>query len=341
MAELYREAVSIERSFGPESGHLMNLAFASISDHLAAEMGRDLAVFSFYDQPRILINTFQGSGETLEVFFDLRQDSCAAIAHPGQAMRVRESFLYGRGILESILEGKVVELLTGQRPLSTAGLMVDADADGVPIVMYSQLERLQIETLDMPTRARNRVLAALDRGKIVVMPTSGVEHDSARRWGWWEIEPTTREAVGVLDSGLHQATVQRTLIESEGALDEDTAWVIGAITGATDTQWVLAALILEYGELNKAALQEAKAYLKQIGEYLCSDIKVGKVWEEGVTVAEVKAEIEGCWKESYSLGIGGSIGGEVTILDTGWCEGFQKGFTCASMSILNGYLANL
>jgi len=235
----------------------------------------------------------------------------------------------------------VVELLTGQRPLSTAGLMVDADADGVPIVMYSQLERSQFETLDLPSRARRRVLAALDRGKIVVLPTSGVEHDSARRWGWWEIEPTTREAVGVLDSGLHQATVQRTLIEREGALDEDTAWVIGAITGATDTQWVLAALILEYGELNKAALQEAKAYLKQIGEYLCSDIKVGKVWEEGVTVAEVKAEIEGCWKESYSLGIGGSIGGEVTILDTGWCEGFQKGFTCASMSILNGYLANL
>ena len=103
---------------------------------------------------------------------------------------------------------------------------------------------------------------------------------------------------------------------------------------------MLSALILQYGELDKAALQEAKAYLGQIGEYLCSEIKVGKVWEESVTVAEVKAEIEGCWEESYSLGASGSVGGEVTILDKGWCEGFQKGFTCASMSILNAYLAD-
>ncbi|MCP4201690.1 MAG: PRA1 family protein [bacterium] len=339
-AELYQEAVSLERSLGLESGHLVNLAFASISDQLADEMGRELSVFAYYDKPRILISTFQGSGNELEVFLDLRQDSCAAISYPGQALLRRESFLYGRGVLESILEAKIVELFTGQRPLSTAGLMLDAAAQEVPIVMYSDLERSRIGELDLSPRARQRVLAALDRGKIVALPTRGIEHRERQRWGWWEVEPTTREAVGVLDTGLHQATVQRTLIESEGALDEDMAWVIGAITGATDTHWVLAALILEYGELNKAALQEAKAYLKQIGEYLCSDIKVGKVWETGVTVAEVKAEIEGCWEEGYSLGVGASAGAEITILDTGWCKGFQKGFTCSSMTILNAYLAD-
>jgi hypothetical protein len=337
---LYEEAVSLERALGRESGHLVNLAFASTSDRLSAEMGEELSVFPFYEEPRILISSFQGSGEELELLLDLRQDRCAAISYPGQALLMRESFLYGRGVLESLLEGKVVELLSGRKPLTTAGLMTKAAADDVPIVMYSQRESARVAELELPPPARKRVLAGLAEGKIVALPRRSVEYEGRQRWGWWEIEPTTREAVGVLDTGLHQATVQRTLIESEGALDEDMAWVIGAITGATDTQWVLSALILQYGELDKAALQEAKAYLGQIGEYLCSESKVGKVWEEGVTVAEVKAEIEGCWEESYSLGVSGSAGGEVTILDKGWCEGFQKGFTCASMSILNAYLAD-
>ena len=337
---LYAEAVSLERALGRESGHLVNLAFASTSDRLSAEMGEELSVFPYYEEPRILISSFQGTGDELELLIDLRQDRCAAISYPGQALLMRESFLYGRGVLESILEGEVVELLSGRKPLTTAGLMAQAAADDVPIVMYSKRESERVAELELPPPARRRVLAALDEGKIVALPRRGVEHEGRPRWGWWEIEPTTRAVVGVLDTGLHQATVQRTLIESEGALDQDMAWVIGAITGATDTHWVLSALILQYGELDKAALQKAKAYLGQIGGYLCSDIKVGKVWEEGVTVAEVKAEIEGCWEEGYSLGVSGSVGGEVTILDKGWCEGFQKGFTCASMSILNAYLAD-
>ena len=272
---------------------------------------------------------------------DLRQNTMTAVAYPGQALLMREALLYGRGVMDSVLEGLVVGLLTGEAPLTTATLMQKAADDRVPIALFSQLERSEITALNLPAPTQRRVLQTLGAGRIVALPVRGIRYDERSRCGWWDIDPVTREAIGVLDTGLHQAIVEHTLIRSEGIIDDDMAWAIGALTGATDTHWALSAKILEHGELNEAALKEAKAYLKKVGSFVCSEIKVGEVWEEGVTVAEVKAEIEGCWEAGFSIGAGIGIGGEITILDKGWCDGFQKGFTCASMTILNLYLADL
>ncbi len=341
LAKLYAEAAVLEQQLGDDAGHLMNLVFASISDQLAEDMGRALAVLGFYDEPRILINTIQGNGKAQDVFMDLRQNTMTAVAYPGQALLMREALLYGRGVMDSVLEGLVVGLLTGEAPLTTATLMQKAADEGVPVALFSRLERSEITALDYPAATERRLLETLDAGQLVALPVRGIQYDERSRCGWWEIDPVTREAIGVLDTGLHQAVVEHTLIRSEGIVDDDMAWAIGALTGATDTHWALSAKILEHGELNKAALKEAKAYLKKIGSFVCSEIKVGKVWEEGVTFAEVKAEIEGCGEAEFSIGAGIGIGGDITILDKGWCDGFQKGFTCASMTILNLYLADL
>ena len=338
LEEAYQVSVDLERQLGPESGHLINLAFAAVSDRLADELGEQLSVASFYDSPRVLINSFEGDGRRLEVSLDLRLDSRSAVSYPGQALLMRETFLYGRGVLESILEGEIVELLTGQQALTTAGLMMEAQRQGVATVMYSRHERQAMAGLAMPEAVFRLVLAAIDRGKIVVLPQRGVEFAGRPRWAWWEIEPATREAIGVLDTGLHQATVQYTLIETEGAVDNDTAWAVGAITGAVDTQWVLASVLLEYGEMSKEALEKAKKYLGVIASYLCWDVKVGHIEEESETIAEASIEIEGCWEEGLALEAGASVGAELTIIDKGWCEAFQSGFTCASTQIMNYYL---
>jgi len=47
-------------------------------------------------------------GEEAHVSIDLRQDTIEAIPYPGQAIGMKETFLYGRGVIESILEGKVM-----------------------------------------------------------------------------------------------------------------------------------------------------------------------------------------------------------------------------------------
>ena len=327
LATLLENSISLENSWGPEAGHLINLIFASTSDKLTNDLGRALAVDSYYYWPRIIMNSFKGSGDELQVYIDLCQDSKLAISYPGQAVRMKETFLYGRGVMESILEGKVIELLTKRKPLTTAYLMYKAAEKNIPIRMYSYLEQDRLKNLKMPPYVAKKVMKALDAQHFVIIPEESIEFNGRQRWGWWDLNPQNREVIGVLDTGLHQAMLEITILETEGPMSTDMALVLGVMMGTVDTYWTLVSMILKYGELNKAALQEAKDFMKKIGGYLCPDIV-----DEGIGVSVTVIDIEDC----YTKELGFSAGVKV---DMGWCAKFAAGFKCASTVILNSYLS--
>ncbi len=102
-----------------------------------------------------------------------------------------------------------------------------------------------------------------------MIPEKPITWEGRPRWGWWLIDPRTRETIGVLDTGLHQAMMQRTILEAEGPMQSKMGAVLGAMVGAIDTYWVLMAMVLKHGELTKEALLEAKAYMKDIQSVLC------------------------------------------------------------------------
>jgi len=330
ISELYERSISLEDKAGPQAGHLLNMIFASTSDQLTHDLGQALSVFSYYSQPRIIINSVEGTGDELEVYMDLRQDSKEAISYPGQAARMSETFLYGRGVMESILEGKILELLTGKKALTTARLMELASSKKIPITMFSKLEKSKLTNLKLPFLVARKVRRVIDSGHILIIPIKPVNYNGQKRWGWWDLNPLSGEIVGVLDSGLHQAMIQRTILDTEGMMNDDMGLVVGAMVGCVDTYWVLFALVLKYGELNKAALEEAKAYMKEIGSYLCPEFE--KKVEVGVGAS---VEIEDCWKKEVGIGFKGGL-----KIDMGWCAKFAKGFKCASTTILNVYLSS-
>ena len=327
LATLLEDSISLENSWGPKAGHLINLIFASTSDKLTNDLGRALAVDSYYYWPRIIMNSFKGSGDELQVYIDLCQDSKLAISYPGQAVRMKETFLYGRGVMESILEGKVIELLTKRKPLTTAYLMYKAAENNIPIRIYSYLEQDKLKNIKMPPYVAKKVMKVLDAQHFVIIPEESIEFNGRQRWGWWDLNPQNREVIGVLDTGLHQAMLERTILETKGILSTDMALVLGVMVGTVDTYWVLASMILKYGELDKAALQEAKDYMKKIGSYLCPDILDEG---EGDTVASIS--IEDCYSKEIGYGVGVKVG-------IGYCAKFAKGFKCASTTIMNYYLS--
>jgi hypothetical protein len=324
------ESLELEKKMGSDLGHLLNMVFASSSDDLTDQEGKALSVFSYFAVPRILITTVQGDQDKADVTFDLRQDKTEAIPLTGQARAMRSSFLYGRGVMESILEGKLLELLTGKKALTAAVLMQEAARKNIPVRMYSSLEKENIREIGLPASVAEKVLAALNSGRIIVLPERGVAWEGKSRWGWWDVDPRTMETVGVLDTGLHQAVLDRTILEEKGPLQSKMGFVIGAIVGAVDTQWMIAGMILKYGELNKAALQEAKAYMKDIQAYMCPGFEK----KIGVSAEVTLVDIEDCFKIGYEAKIEAGI-----EIKQGWCENFAKGFACASTSILNYYLS--
>jgi len=327
LATLLEDSISLENSLGSETGHLINLIFASTSDKLTNNLGRSLAVDSYYSWPRIIMNSFEGSGDELQVYIDLCQDSKLAISYPGQAVRMKETFLYGRGVMESILEGKVIEFLTKNRPLTTAYLMYEAAENNIPIRVYSYLEQDRLKNLKMPPYVAEKVMKALDAQHFVIIPEESIEFNGHQRWGWWDLNPRNREVIGVLDTGLHQAMLERTILETKGPLSTDAAVILGVMVGVVDTQWTIASMILKYGELDKAALQEAKDYMKKIGSYLCPDIL-----EEGTGATIASINIEDCYSKEIGFGAGVKV-------DMGWCAKFTKGFKCASTTLMNYYLS--
>jgi hypothetical protein len=325
-------SADLEEKLGPELGHLVNMIFASTSDDQTGQQGEALSVYSYYQVPRVLITSFGGDQETSQASFDLRQDRVEAVPFPGQAEAMGGTFMYGRGVMESTLEGQLLELLSGKPALTTAVLMQEAAQKNIPIRMFSSLERENIQKVGLPKSVAERIDLVLGSGHIIVLPEKGVLWQGKNRWGWWDIDPGTMETIGVMDSGLHQAMVQRTILETEGPLQTKMGFVIGAIVGAVDTQWMIAGMILKYGELNKAALLEAKAYMKDINAYMCPGFEKKISAGVGFTAAEM----EDCFKLGYEIKVEAGI-----EIKQGWCENFAKGFACASTTILNSYLSQL
>lgn len=331
-------ALGFELATGRHSAHLLNLVHATVADRMSDDLARRLGVVAWFDEPRLLVGSLvvRADGRREQVL-DLRRDRMTAVARPGQPRRVTESFQFGRGVTSSALEGRVIGAATGSPALTTALLMRQARDEGTATRLLSVRERDQLATLALPEPVQARVEAALDSGQLVMLPARPVSHAGEPRWGWWQIDPRSYHTVGVLDSGLHQAVVERTLIETEGVLSDEMAAVIGAISGATDTQFAISAMVLKHGELTAEALAEAKAYMSNLGEALCQALTVEAKVGHVETLASVAVEMEGCFRYEASAEIGAEAGGSLTIMDEGWCEAFQRGFTCAAMTLLNAY----
>jgi len=329
--ETLATSAELEEKLGPDLGHLVNMIFASTSDDQTEKAGAALSVANWYAVPRILITSFSGREKTTETTIDLRQDRVEAVSLPGQASRMTETFLYGRGVMESILEGKLLELLAGKPALTTAVLMREAARKKIPVRMFSALEKDMLKKFGPPDDVIRRISSALDDGRIVMVPERGVAWEGRVRWGWWDIDPRTRETIGVLDTGLHQAMLDMTILETEGPLNSKMGAALGAMVGAIDTYWLLSGMVLKYGELNKAAILEAKAYMKEIQSVMCPGFEKKVSLEASITVID----IEDCFKYEIELG---KVEAGIEIKQ-GWCEQFAKGFACASTSILNYYLS--
>lgn len=327
-AETLSSGVELEAKLGGDVGHLVNMIFASTSDGQTEKAGAALSVASWYAVPRVIITSFGGNEKGTEATIDLRQDRVESVALPGAAWGMSQTFQYGRGVMESILEGRLLSLLTGKPALTTAFIMEEAARKNIPIRMFSALEADKLRKLGLPDYVGDFIEGTLaSSGHIVMIPEKPISWEGRPRWGWWEVDPRTRETIGVLDTGLHQAMIQRTILEAEGPMQSKMGAVLGAMVGAIDTYWVLMAMVLKHGELTKEALVEAKAYMKGIQAVMCPGFERSITVGASVTVVE----IEDCYKYEYEI-----FKAEAGVkISQGWCEQFAKGFACASTSILN------
>jgi len=323
----------IEASVGGAAAFLLPLVFAAQSDALTDQIAYPNNVAVVRGLPRVLLATFETIGNEKgtarsESSLDLQLDEVQAYAYPQYPTRAARLFQTGRGLQESVLEGRVVEQGTGQTTVTTAALMGEAAVKRLELLAVTPASASELDRArGLPPPARRFIEAALKDGRHVIVPISAVKLAGRDRWGWWELDPGSGAVTGVMESGQHQALAEYSIDMNTIGLNEDTGFVLGCIVGGVTTQIFLVAKLLEYGEVTEELIKEVEAYVERGG---CNSACPPKFEAGSFNESNFAGD---CFKK----GIGEDMGLKVSLK---FCDKYNDGFKCAGGLILNALKGN-
>lgn len=319
------EAVAVDGEIGPLAGHLAGLAFAAESDALARRIAHNNGVAFAQAMPRVIVISVEGgNGPAYRVALDLRLDEVEAWSYPGYATRAAEHFQSARGIQNTMLEGHFIERILGVRQTAnTADLVAGVEGGQGAMLVFGAGQEGRLDRIEgLSPYARRLIEQSLGEGREVIIPPKPVLLAGRARLGWWEREPGTGRVIGVMDDGLHQATASYSINTTEIGLNDNMGYVIGMIIGATGTQFLIAAKILEYGEVTDQLIAEVEARVEALKCLSCPSA--------GASASAGASFGDSCFS------VGKKIEAGVSVSAGSFCEQYVAGMTCASSMILQG-----
>ena len=327
------ESIRLEATAGGPVGHLINLAFAAASDALTEDLATANGITVIHALPRILISSVETRREAdgnvqSDVSLDLRLDAVQAVPYTGMPVLAAEMFQRARGMQESALEGRVLARFVEdpEQIVTTAALMHEAQEQGQNLVLVSPDNRAALdEVTGLPESEAERINRALDAGDEIIVPETAVAIAGAKRWGWWQVDAETGAFTGVLEGGQHQAMASYTITLERVGLNDDMGFALGLIAGSNATLMLLAAKMLEHGQITEAVKQEVAALIEYITCAICPSFEVK------VSLGVDASIGNDCYKAGIGTGLEAGVGGSLAF-----CEKYKKGISCAASLILNG-----
>lgn len=316
-------ALAIDERLGSSLLQMLITRFSEASDEASDRAAYNNGVLVVRSHPRVLIASAEQTGEKLELSMDLRVDEVEAIPYPGAPARVSSLYQTGRGIMQSKMEGKILEKLTGQKAVTTAELMAQAQSQGIPLkVVGSSSLNAFIKASGIPSTVREHMKSSVSNGNQIIVPQRAVTVAGANRWGWWQLENATGRSVGVMDNGLHAAMAEYTFSTEKIGVNPDMGFAIGMIVGADSTLFTISGLMLKYGQANEAMIQEVENYLEKIMCISCPKAELSA--SAGVSASA------GC------LSVGKKAEATVAKASIDFCEKYVNGFKCAAGLLMSG-----
>ena len=323
-------------ALGSTVGHLLALRFAAESDSLSRRIADGTGVALAWSTPRIIIVGTEITGKDkgamdAKVSLDLRLDEIQAYPYPSAPSRIVPVFHLARGIQESVIEGRLVSLATGKTPAAnTAQLVSAAQKQKVELLVINSSTRAQLAQIapGVPATCVQLMDAALAKGKEIVLPSRAITVEGKPQWGWWEVDPSTGQVIGVMESGEHQGMAEYSINSEEIGLNDESGQVLGMMMGSITTMGTLSALILKYGSATPELIKELEAFLTQL---LCNSCIESAGVKAGVGAEVSAGGGNECYTASQKFGGKVEVGAEIK---NGFCEAYGKGFKCASGLIL-------
>lgn len=315
--------------------HVLGLKLAAESSVMSRRLAATSGVAYAQSLPRIVIvSSVSTSPSTTGTSIDWRLNRVEAWPYPGNAGRVAEHFQTARGIQDNILESRFVERMLGiAEAANTSNLIAHVAGGQSAMLLFTSADIGRLGAVEgLSPYPRRLVETSLKAGREVIIPPKPETLAGRARLGWWERDPVSGHFIGVMDDGLHSAMTEYAVNTEKIGVDDDSAYVIGMIVGATSTETLIAAKVLEHGTMTADLVKDIEERLARIQCMSCPEASA-KV-SAGVGVS---ASVSGnCWEIKKELKKEKEAGVSAKI---GFCESYTKGMSCASSLILNAYKA--
>lgn len=321
-------ASELSDRLGLVTGHLLGLRLAAESTRMTRQMAFASGVSFTQSLPRIIIvSASNGSSSAYEASIDLRLDQVDAWPYPGNPGRLAEHFQTARGIQNTMLESRFLERTLGLKESSnTANLITRIKGGPAAMLTFTAADIGQLGRIEgLSPYSRQLIENSLKAGREVIIPPKPETLAGRSRLGWWERDPQTGRIIGIMDDGLHSAMAEYSVNTEEIGLNEDTGAVIGMIVGAASTETLLAAKVLENGNITPEIVADIEARMKKLKCMSCPEAEAGPSASATLsgTCFEHKKEAKG-----------------IEVKTLSFCEKYTKGMMCASSIILSGYKRN-
>jgi hypothetical protein len=196
----------------PEAGKVLDhitRSYFYVRDLMRLDMVDDLGAAIFADEPGVVAFTATpdesvGGAQRYSVSIDIVHvhDVAVPFAADGSAAQpLMRSGTIDHAVERLLLEGSLTLLPEPPEAAiaSVDRLFEEAAAQGIDLVALQPGGGA--DPPDIGVAAGALVQAALDAGRVVVLPARPVDLDGTPRIGWWEVDPTSGRTIDRLDTG--------------------------------------------------------------------------------------------------------------------------------------------
>lgn len=165
---------------------------------------------TFYEAtPRLAIAhvgvTIANDGKRIDpsLAIDLRRDGLRVAGPDSPAALVRANA--ARGVLDSVIEDTLLGASLSVGAISAVSLMMHAHTGRVPLLSLHDLTA--IRQVRASADVQSRMMVDIQRGLAVVTTSEPERIGNTDRVGWWTVDLSSGEAIGMIDTGLHGSQV--------------------------------------------------------------------------------------------------------------------------------------
>lgn len=271
------------------SAGLSSLAFAHVSDGIALRLANAIGVRPFYERPRVLISSAYRDGDQIFHRLDLRNNSIDGMAWDGVPVPAQFAFQAMRGRVDSSLEGRVLEAMTGRDVLTIGELFRLARESGSALRTIHSGNVARLDAAGYSAEATRRLQSEVTgSGWVALAPSAAVPTGGAATIGWWRLEPASGSVLGVAEFGMNPAwsvlTGNAETVSSTGNVSERLFAQMVALLGNVGRNSV--AIAMEQRTFDEVVC-EARCDLQLLRQGICSD-RPGRVLESCLTGGNVR-----------------------------------------------------